>query len=82
MISEFQELSTKIDQLAELTATLRRENAYLRQAHAAVSAENAVYIAKMAEAQARVEALLEKIPEMVQAGLADAAAEHDDKDPA
>ena len=75
MISEFQELSTKIDQLAELTQALRRENAALRLAHAAVCAENAVYVEKMAEAQQRVQALLEQIPDLVQASLAEAAAE-------
>jgi len=77
MISEFQELSTKIDQLAALTVTLRRENAALRQAHAAVSAENAVYLGKMAEAQQRVQALLEQIPDLVQASLAEVAAEQE-----
>jgi len=64
-----------IDQLAELTQALRRENAALRLAHAAVCAENAVYVEKMAEAQQRVQALLEQIPDLVQASLAEAAAE-------
>ncbi len=77
MISEFQDLSNKIDLLAEMTQALRRENAYLRQANAALGAENAVYVQRMSEAQQRVEALLEKIPELVQAGLAEAAAEKD-----
>ena len=75
MISEFQELSDKIDLLAEMTHALRRENAYLRQANAALGAENAMYVQRMGEAQQRVAALLEKIPELVQAGLAEAAAE-------
>jgi cell division protein ZapB len=62
MISEFQDLSDKIDQLAELTASLRRENASLRQANAILIAEKAGYLALLDEAQRRVTALLEKIP--------------------
>ena len=62
MISEFQDLSDKIDQLAELTASLRRENASLRQANAVLGTENAGYTALLAEAQRRVSALIEKIP--------------------
>lgn len=75
MISEFQELSNKVDLLVAMTLTLRRENAALRQAGAALSAENAVYVERMHEAQQRIELLLEKIPELVQAGLAQAAEE-------
>jgi cell division protein ZapB len=62
MISEFQDLSDKIDRLAELTASLRRENASLRQANAVLTAENAGFTGLLAEAQRRVAALLEKIP--------------------
>lgn len=62
MISEFQELSDKIDQLAEMTAALRRENAQLRQANAALVVENMGYQRRLSEASGRVEALLEKIP--------------------
>ena len=62
MISEFQELSDKIDRLAEMTASLRRENASLRQANADLTAEKAGYIGLLAEAQRRVSALLDKIP--------------------
>jgi cell division protein ZapB len=62
MISEFQELSDKIDRLAEMTAALRRENASLRQANAVLLAENVGYTALLAEAQRRVAALIEKIP--------------------
>lgn len=62
MISEFQDLSDKIDRLAELTASLRRENASLRQSNALLGAENEAYMARLAEAQRRVEALLLKIP--------------------
>ncbi|MBA5638115.1 hypothetical protein H3H37_13725 [Duganella sp. LX20W] len=62
MISEFQELSDKIDQLAEMTAALRRENAQLRQANAALVVENIGYQKRLSEAHSRVSALLEQIP--------------------
>lgn len=62
MISEFQELSDKIDQLAEMSLELRRENAQLRQANAALVADNMACQRRLAEAHARVSALLEKIP--------------------
>jgi FtsZ-binding cell division protein ZapB len=62
MISEFQDLSDKIDRLAELTVSLRRENASLRQSNALLSAENIAFMERLAEAQLRVEALLEKMP--------------------
>jgi FtsZ-binding cell division protein ZapB len=62
MISEFQDLSDKIDRLAELTASLRRENASLRQSNAVLTAENVAFTGLLAEAQRRVAALLEKIP--------------------
>ncbi|WP_307729778.1 hypothetical protein [Massilia sp. YIM B04103] len=67
MISDFQELSDKIDQLAELTLTLRRENSQLRQANAALVAESIANQRRLGEAHARVQALLEKIspPETV-----------------
>jgi hypothetical protein len=62
MISEFQELSDKIDQLAEMTVALRRENAQLRQGNAELVAQTIEYHRKMREATARLEALLQKIP--------------------
>lgn len=42
--------------------SLRRENAILRQSNALLSAENIAFMERLAEAQRRVEALLEKIP--------------------
>ena len=75
MISEFNELSDKIGLLAEMTHALRRENAQLRKDNAALAAENALYVQRMREAQERVEALLENIPQLVQAGLEQAASE-------
>jgi regulator of replication initiation timing len=62
MISDFRELSDKIDQLADMTLALRRENAQLRQANAALVVENMAHQRRIAEAHARVSALLEKIP--------------------
>lgn len=62
MISEFQELSDKIDQLAEMTSNLRRENAQLRQANAALVVENMGYQRRLGEASGRIVALLEKVP--------------------
>jgi cell division protein ZapB len=73
MISEFQDLSDKIDRLAEMTASLRRENASLRQANAVLLAENVGYVALLAEAQRRVAALIEKIPQPAGAAAAAAA---------
>jgi len=63
MISEFHDLSDKIDRLAELTQSLRRENATLRQSNALLAAENEAFMARLSEAQRRVEALLAQIPD-------------------
>ena len=63
MNSEFHLLSEKIDQLAELTQFLRRENAGLRLKVAAMSSENTTLVEKMQQAQQRVSALLEQLPD-------------------
>jgi cell division protein ZapB len=55
MISEFQALSDKISRLAELTQSLRQENAQLRQ-------DNKFLCEIVAEAQRRIETLLAQIP--------------------
>jgi FtsZ-binding cell division protein ZapB len=62
MISEFHQLSEKIDQLAELARSLRRENADLRRTMAALGEENADLSRRIQQAHDRVSALLEKIP--------------------
>ncbi|MFC0253303.1 hypothetical protein [Massilia consociata] len=62
MISEFQDLSDKIDRLAQLTQSLRAENYLLRQANALLSAENIAFKERLNQAQRRVEALLEHFP--------------------
>jgi uncharacterized protein (TIGR02449 family) len=58
MISEFQELSDKIDRLAQVTQALRSENYLLRQANALLSEENVDFKNRLLQAQQRVEALL------------------------
>jgi cell division protein ZapB len=62
MISEFQDLSDKIDRLAQLTQSLRAENYLLRQANTLLSAENLGFKERLIEAQRRVEALLDELP--------------------
>lgn len=62
MISEFQDLSDKIDRLAQLTQSLRAENYLLRQANTLLSAENLAFKERLVEAQRRVEALLDGLP--------------------
>ncbi|UUZ47271.1 hypothetical protein LP420_28055 [Massilia sp. B-10] len=74
MISEFHDLSDKIDRLAQLTLSLRRENATLRQSNALLAAENVAFMERLSEAQRRVEALLAQIPEQ----LSGAPGEDDD----
>lgn len=62
MISDFHQLSEKVSQLAELTQSLRRENADLRLTLAALSEENKDLAKRIEEAYQRVSALLDKIP--------------------
>jgi len=62
MISDFNQLSQKIGQLAEMAQTLRRENAALRLDAVALAAENADLLRRIEEAHQRVTALLERIP--------------------
>lgn len=62
MVSEFHLLSEKINQLAELAQSLRRENAELRLNVAAAAADNADLSGRMQEAYKRISALLEKMP--------------------
>jgi cell division protein ZapB len=74
MISEFQELSDKIDRLAQLTQSLRSENYLLRQANALLSAENVDFKNRLLQAQQRVEAMLAQL-EPADADADDDAAE-------
>ena len=56
MITDFHNLSAKISQLADLTQSLRSENADLRIKSAALAAENAELTRRMQEAHERVAA--------------------------
>ena len=62
MISEFQDLSDKIDRLAQLTQSLRAENYLLRQANTLLSAENLSFKERLLTAQQRIEAMLDELP--------------------
>lgn len=80
MISEFQDLSDKIDRLAQLTQSLRAENYLLRQANSLLSAENLSFKERMLLAQSRVEALLEQFPAPEAQAAADDAGGNADAD--
>ena len=62
MISDIHQLSEKIVKLAELTQSLRRENADLRLTLASLTTENTDLAKRIEEAYTRVSALLDKIP--------------------
>jgi uncharacterized protein (TIGR02449 family) len=62
MISDFQDLSAKIDRLAAITFSLRHDNTVLRQSNKTLAEQNAELIKRLTEAQHRVEALLEALP--------------------
>ena len=76
MISEFQDLSDKIDRLAQLAQSLRSENYLLRQANALLSAENIDFKHRLLAAQQRVEAMLAQLEPPAPAGN-DAAGDSD-----
>jgi cell division protein ZapB len=82
MISEFQELSDKIDRLAQLAQTLRSENYLLRQANALLSAENVDFKNRLLQAQQRVEAMLAQLEPADTELVAEAAANPDDAEAA
>ncbi len=62
MISDFQQLSARVSELAALAQSLRRENVVLSQAAAVLAVENAELARRMEEAHQRLAALLESIP--------------------
>jgi len=80
MISEFQDLSDKIDRLAQLTQSLRAENYLLRQANTLLSTENLAFKERLIEAQRRVEAVLDELPKPP--GEAEAEDEGEEGEPA
>jgi cell division protein ZapB len=80
MIPEFQALSDKIDQLAEMTVALRRENSQLRQANAALVVENMGCQRRLGEASQRVQALLEQIPPLHEEAVGEALQQPESED--
>lgn len=82
MISEFQELSDKIDRLAQMAQALRSENYLLRQANALLSAENVDFKNRLLQAQQRVEAMLAQLEPAEVTVDEDASANPDDEEAA
>ena len=62
MISEFQDLSDKIERLAELVVSLRGENAHLRQTNLLLNEVNMALVERLVEVQHKVEAVIEQLP--------------------
>lgn len=62
MIYEFQDLSDKINQLANLVASLRAENGLLRQANTLLEGENLDFKIRLSEGQRRLVKVLESLP--------------------
>ena len=62
MVPEFSSLLDKVRQLAELSQSLRRENADLRATMTALTEENARLSSRIREAHDRVAALIDAIP--------------------
>ncbi len=62
MLPDFSSLLDKVRQLAELSQSLRRENADLRASMATLTEENARLSARIKEAHDRVAALIDAMP--------------------
>jgi FtsZ-binding cell division protein ZapB len=62
MTPDLNELSDKIARLAALAASLRSENAQLRQSNALLASENEAFMQRLGQAQERVQALLARLP--------------------
>jgi cell division protein ZapB len=62
MISDFELLSQKVGELAELAHAMRRENATLRAQIVGLDAQNGSLAARMAQAHERVSSLLNQLP--------------------
>jgi cell division protein ZapB len=62
MISEFQDLSDKIERLASLVGSLRSENAQLRQTNELLNEVNLALVERLVEVQHKVEAVIEQLP--------------------
>jgi FtsZ-binding cell division protein ZapB len=62
MIPDLNDLSDKIARLAALAASLRSENAQLRQSNALLASENEAFMQRLGQAQERVQSLLARLP--------------------
>lgn len=62
MNSDFESLSEKINQLAELTMVLRRENAALRIRNAELLSEQSITNERLQQAKERVTKLISTLP--------------------
>jgi len=62
MTSDFESLAEKINQLAELTAVLRRENAELRIRNAELLDTQGIINERLARARERVAGLISTLP--------------------
>lgn len=71
MISEFDILSEKINQLAEMAHVLRRENADLRLKNAELKLENQQLADRMSGAYERVASLIQALPGTVDEEIAE-----------
>lgn len=69
MISEFQQLAQKVDQLAALIQAMRGENSDLRRQVVELTATNTELEARIQQAHDRVTIVLDKLPHSQQ-GLA------------
>lgn len=62
MTSDFESLAEKINQLAELTVALRRENSELRIRNAELTGERTVMNERLAQARERIAGLISTLP--------------------
>lgn len=74
MIPDFELLSQKVGELAELAHAMRRENAALRAQLVALGVQNSSLAARMEQAHERVSTLLEQLP-----GEIDSSSSEDDE---
>ncbi|MCL1886357.1 MAG: DUF904 domain-containing protein [Betaproteobacteria bacterium] len=65
MISDFESLAEKINQLVELNMVLRRENAELRIRNAELMNEQGVIEERLQEARERIAQLISSLPAAV-----------------
>ena len=71
MISDFELLSQKVGELAELAHAMRRENAALRVQIVSLGVQNSSLVARMAQAHERVSSLLNQLPSPIDSSSPD-----------